>query len=283
MDSFLKEKLKKFKIEKLFVLARNTDKFLNEFPEFKSKKIEFIKGDLKKIEKLPFADIVIHAATSANQTHYKLNSSIERLNIEKGASNYIKIAKKIHKKSKIVYCSSGAVYGKQPNEIDKIDEDFPFQKINKLTPEKRDYAIGKRNAEEQIKELGNSGFNVAIARCFTFYGDYLPKDGHFAYGNFLNSAEQGKDIRINATHEVIRSYMHADELVESLIKIALSANSNCPVYNVGSDKEISIFDLANQIASNCNVRVTKPKNIDLKKIDLYVPNTDKLKRLLNNS
>ena len=211
LHSFLDNKLKKHKIESISVLSRNTDTFLQMYPQFKNEKIQYLKGDITTIDYLPEADIVIHAATSTSQKDYKINPKREKRNIEFGVSNYIKLAKQYHENSRIVYCSSGAVYGKQPIEVKKMSEDFPFQDINEFSPEKRDYTIGKRNAEEQIKELGKFGIKIAIARCFAFYGDYLPKEGHFAYGNFLNFAEKGKDIIVNATHEVIRSYMHADE------------------------------------------------------------------------
>lgn len=283
LDSFLRGRLKKHNINSICVLSRSTENFLQKYPEFKNDNIKCINGDITRISSLPEADIIIHAATSTNQYHYKLNSNIERLNIELGAKNYIKIAKKIHKKSKIVYCSSGAVYGKQPSEIEKIDEKYLFQDITHLHPLKRDYALGKRNAEIQFKEFGNTGFNVAIARCFAFYGDYLPEDGHFAYSSFLKSAKKGEDIKVTADNVVIRSYMHADDLVESLIRIAFNSDNTCPIYNVGSDKEISIFDLANKIASNYNVKVIKLKNIDLKEIDRYVPNTNKLKSLFKTN
>ena len=85
-------------------------------------------------------------------------------------ANYLNLASKFHKYSKIVYCSSGAVYGKQPKNIKNIKEDFPFLDIISLDEVKRDYALGKRNAESQIKKIGASGYNVSIARCFAFYG-----------------------------------------------------------------------------------------------------------------
>jgi len=279
LDSFSRGLLLKFQITEIIILSRSTNRFYISYPEFISPQITYIKGDITTIDFLPEADIVIHAATSTKQIDYKLNPKGEKRNIELGSTNYIELAKKLHKNAKIVYCSSGAVYGKQPIEVKKMSENFPFQDINELALEKRDYAFGKRNAEEQIKELGKFGIKVAIARCFAFYGDYLPKDGHFAYSSFLNSAEQGKDIRVNATHEVIRSYMHADELVENLIKIANQASPECPIYNVGSDEEISIFELAKKISKKHNVKVIKKNQIDLTKIDRYVPNIDKLRKL----
>ena len=280
LDSFIRGQLKDFYIKRVIVLARNIDKFFINHPNFKGQKnIEFIKGDIRTIQSLPSADIIIHAAASTNQINYKNNSNLERINIELGTSNYLKIAHKVHQKSKIVYCSSGAVYGKQPNHILKVKEDYPFQDLEDISLLKKDYTLGKRNAEKLILKSGEKGLNVSIARCFAFYGDYLPKEGHFAYGNFLNQAIQGKDIVIKAKNQVFRSYMHSDDLVKSLIKIAKQASPECPIYNVGSDKEISLFDLANKLASLYNVNVIKHQNIDFNTIDRYVPNTDKLKSL----
>jgi len=90
------------------------------------------------------------------------------------------------------------------------------------------------------------------------------------------------DVIVNAKHEVIRSYMHADDLVESLIKVAMSANPTCPIYNVGSDEPISIFSLAKNIAKEYNINVKIKDNIDLSVVDRYVPDTSKLKTILKN-
>ena len=279
MNSFISNKLDKFKISHLYILSRSVNNFKKAHHEFINPRIEYINGDIAFLDFLPEADLIIHAATSTRQIDYLNNPFGEKENTEKGVSNYIKLAKKFHKNSKIVYCSSGAVYGKQPSNLNNISEDFPFSDVKTLSVVKRDYALSKRNAESQIKEFGASGYSVSIARCFAFYGKYLPKDGHFAYSSFLESAKSGNDIIVNANHEVIRSYMHADDLVESLIKIALNSNPSCPIYNVGSDQAISIFDLAEEIAEKYDVKVIKKEQIDYDNVDRYVPNTDKLKRL----
>ena len=282
LDSFLKGKLKKFQIFEIIILSRSTDIFVNIHPELRHPKVTYIKGDISKLKTLPSADIVIHAATSAKEKDYIENPKRERENTEKGVLNYIKLAKKNHHNSKIIYCSSGAVYGKQPANVDKLKEDFPFQNIDEMSIIKKEYALSKRNAESYIANLGNEGFNVSIARGFAFYGKYLPDDGHFAYSNFLSSAIKGRDIVVEANHEVIRSYMHADKLVESLLSISLVSSTKCPIYNVGSDIPISIFSLAKEIAAKYNVNVVTKPNIDLNKIDKYIPNIDKLKSLLNS-
>ena len=279
IDSFLRKKLDKFQIKNIIVLSRSAELFLEQNPIFISPNIKFLNGDITSINKLPYADIVIHAATSSKQINYINNSNREKENTEKGVSNYLRLAKKYHKNSKIVYCSSGAVYGKQPSDILNIKEDYPFQDINNMSELKREYALSKRNAEKSFINSGQDGLNISIARCFAFYGKYLPEDGHFAYASFLKSAKKGRDIVVNANHEVIRSYMSADDLVDSLIEVVLTSDKSCPIYNLGSDVPISVFSLAQKIANKYNVNVITKNDVDFNIIDRYVPNIDKLKVL----
>ena len=117
LDSFVSGKLKKFQISQLIILSRSTDKFQILYPEFVSPNIKYINGDISIINYLPEADIIINAATSSNQKNYINDSSKEKKNTEDGIINYIRLATKFHKNARIVYCSSGAVYGKQPSDI----------------------------------------------------------------------------------------------------------------------------------------------------------------------
>jgi dTDP-glucose 4,6-dehydratase len=199
--------------------------------------------------------------------------------IEESTANYSRLAKFHHKQAKIVYCSSGAVYGQQPAGVDSISEEFAFQDVSEMVDYKRDYALGKRASELAIQKLGLEGLNVSIARCFAFYGKYLPKDQHFAYGNFIGAAEKGKPIEVHAKHSVVRSYMHADDMVHALIQIALDAKPECPIYNVGSDEAIELRDLAIKIASDYNVGVNT-SDIQNDFVDRYVPNVDRLSNLI---
>lgn len=280
LDYFIKKHFLKFNLDEIIVFSRNTDSFKQNYPELKNEKITYLNGDITKINNIPQADLIIHAASSSNKEKYIHNSSLEKSNNEESVFNFCKIIRKIKTNTKILYCSSGAVYGQQPSNVLKIKEDFIFQDVDTLEKDKRDYALSKRNAEKMIQELGKDGYNVSIARCFSFFGKYLPKDQHFAYGNFIKQAENKNDIKVNTKHQVIRSYMDADQLVESLIKICLSANSECPVFNVGSDKAISIFDLAENLALKYGVRVIKQNKINFNRVDRYVPNVNKLKKLI---
>ncbi len=279
LDLFIRGGLDIYSIEEIAILARRTEEFARNYPELINEKIQLIPADISACSMLPVADVVIHAASSTDARDYLADASKQRNNIEESIVNYCRLAKIYHKQAKIVYCSSGAVYGQQPSDVEFIYEEFAFQDVSEMVDYKRDYALGKRASEVAIQNLGLEGLSVSIARCFAFYGKYLPKDQHFAYGNFVSAAEQGKTIEVQAKHRVIRSYMHADDMVHALIRIALEAKPECPIYNVGSDEAIELRDLAIKIASEYNVGVNI-SDIQNDSVDRYVPNIKLLKKLL---
>jgi len=222
---------------------------------------------------------VIHAAASTDASRYLSHNEEEKQNIIKGTLNYCKLAKQYHKKSKIVFCSSGAIYGYQPEHEKYLTEDMAFGDIESLDEVKKSYAYAKRDAEFAIQKLGQAGLNVSIARCFSFVGRYLPKDQHFAIGNFIADGIAGRNIEVKSSKKVYRSYMYADDLIVWLMTLANASNPQCPIYNVGSDKEVEIRDLANIVSDIFNVNVSCSGS-SFEGVDRYIPSTQKAQKIL---
>ena len=274
LDSFQRGGLEKWGIERVIAMSRNALSLRKEAPQLISSKVELYSADITTATTTPAADIVIHAAASTDAARYLSRPLQEQQNIQAGTYNYCSLAKKFHAKSKILYVSSGAVYGKQPANLTHIPEDYVANDLSELPHGKRDYAFAKRDAEEAVKSLGQEGLSVSIARCFAFVGPWLPRNQHFAIGNFIEDGLHGRPITVKARNKVYRSYMHADDLVEWLMTIAAHANQLCPVYNVGSDKAILMDDLAKLIAQEFGVDTLIPEFRDAA-IDRYVPSITK--------
>lgn len=277
LDAYSRGLLSAWHIDKVIAMSRNATKLKFDHPELMSDTVELLEGDISTVDFLPKSDFVIHAAASTDASRYLSHDEEERKNIIKGTLNYCRLATKFHKDSRIVFCSSGAVYGYQPKDIQHLTEDMAFGNIEKLDKVKKSYAYAKRDAEFAIQKLGQSGLNVSIARCFAFVGKYLPKDQHFAIGNFLADGIAGRNIEVKATKKVFRSYMYADDLVEWLMTLAANSNKTCPIYNVASDQEFEIREVAHIISKVFNVGVKSVKCSNESIQDRYIPSVDKVK------
>jgi dTDP-glucose 4,6-dehydratase len=279
LDAYQRGLLNSWGVDSICVLARNAVSLSTYFPEFIDDSIKLINGDIATCNALPFADYVIHAAASTDAANYLARPEVEKKNIQAGTYNYCKLAEKFHRNSRIVYCSSGAVYGQQPADLEYLSEEFDCGSVDEMSPVKRDYAAAKRDAERAIRTLGSQGSAVSIARCFAFVGKYLPRDQHFAIGNFIQDGLMGRPINVKATIPVYRSYMYADDLVHWLMTICHSANPLCPIYNVGSDQAVTIGDLAELVAQKFTVDISKA-GLSKKSVDRYVPSITKAKEVL---
>jgi len=282
LDAYGRGLLNSWHIDSITVLARNACSLSIQFPELIDDSITLINSDIATCHELPFADYVIHAAASTDAANYLARPEVEKKNIQAGTYNYCKLAEKFHLNSRIVYCSSGAVYGQQPADLEYLSEEFDCGSVDEMSLVKRDYAAAKRDAEQAIRNLGSQGGAVSIARCFAFVGEHLPRDKHFAIGNFIQDGLMGRPINVKATFPVYRSYMHADDLVHWLMTICHSSNPLCPIYNVGSDRAVTIGELAELVAKRFAIEANKAE-LTQGNVDRYIPSTSKAKNELGLS
>ncbi|OGV76427.1 MAG: epimerase [Methylotenera sp. RIFCSPLOWO2_02_FULL_45_14] len=184
---------------------------------------------------------IIHAATDAS-ADLNENNPIGMFNtVVEGTRRVLDFA--VEKKpQRILYLSSGAVYGQQPWEMERVAEDW-IGAPNCLDP-RAAYAEGKRAAEMMCAIYGKQfGLQISIARIFALLGPYLSLGIHFAAGNFIRDAMQGKPVVVNGNGLPCRSYLYAADLTVWLWHLLVRGQLNT-AYNVGSDESVSIKQLA---------------------------------------
>jgi len=263
--------LKGLKLSHIIIISRKTKKIKSNY------KISFIKKNIKDIKKIPITNYIIYAA----------NSSDNKENLA-GFNNFKRLLNKDHKNTKILFTSSGAVYGQREIKKNMEENDsLSLTKINKFTGYKKNYAKTKIILEKEFKRLGKKGFKVSIARLFSFIGKRVFINKNFAITNLINQAKNNKSdsILISDNRDVYRSYMNSNDLIRWLISILINSNKSCNIYNVGSDEAISIKNLAKLISIKYNKKVKKKYNLSFdnnkRVIDYYVPSISKAKSELN--
>lgn len=246
------------------VLSRSPISFRARVPHLADHPaIELRQGDIRYFD-FPDGefDFIIHGA-SGSPGVFEI--------IARGTERILDFAEKT---KKTLFISSGAVYGKQPEGITHVSEDY--RNACDMTDSVSSYAVGKR-AGECLCALyfRRSGLQVKIARCFAFVGPYLPLNANFAIGNFIHDGLCGRPIQIQGDGTPYRSFLYAADLAIWLWTILFRGEANRP-YNVGSENGLTIKDLAHTVArafaSRPEVMIAR-QSVGGHSTERYVPST----------
>ena len=156
-----------------------------------------------------------------------------------GTLNVVEAAKKA-KIKKFIYAASASCYG-VPNK-------FPIKenaKKNTMYP----YAFTKWQAEELIMHWAKIySFPAISVRFFNAYGPRSRTSGAYGavFGVFLAQKLSKKPLTIVGNGNQTRDFIHVQDLVQALLKVAMSKKVN-EIYNIGSGKEIKVNHIAKLI------------------------------------
>lgn len=264
------------------VLTRNPDDFRARAPYFATDPaIELWEGDVRWFE-FPkgYFTHIIHGATDTSQAGAR--NPLELIEtIVSGTRRVLEFAR-FSRVRRLLYLSSGAVYGAQPPELATISEDH-LGACDPLDPRSA-YGEAKRLAEHLCILYGQEiGLESVFARGFAFVGPFLPLDTHFAIGNFIRDALYGDTIRIQGDGTPQRSYLYTADLAIWLW-IMLIKGCAGRAYNLGSNHSVNITDLAELVASE--LAPGKPVTIATMPAESgfcnrYIPSIDRARRELD--
>jgi dTDP-glucose 4,6-dehydratase len=229
----------------VYAVSRNPSAFISRHSWIANVTwLTWIEGDIRSFEHPAVKlDWVLHAATDTSAEAGRNPSVL--LDAIIGGTRHILGCAKACGASRVLLVSSGGVYGAQPGDVDYQSE-TSTSAPNALEPGNT-YGESKRVMELlgaiHAKETSST---VTVARCFAFVGPGLPLDGHFAIGNFIRDALSEPNISIRGDGRGVRSYLYAADLAVWLL-VLLVKGANQRAYNVGSDRDLSIADLARQV------------------------------------
>ncbi|MEM7161959.1 MAG: NAD-dependent epimerase/dehydratase family protein [Bacteroidota bacterium] len=181
-------------------------------------------------------DFVFHYAALVG-VQRTLKNPVSVLSDIEGIRNILDLSKNSRVK-RVFYSSSSEVYG-EPVEIPQNEKTTP---LNSKLP----YAIVKNVGEAYLRSYYQEfGLEYTIFRFFNTYGPKQSKD--FVISKFLRSAMKNEPLTVYGDGSQTRTFCYINDNVEACLKCFTEDRSINEVINIGSDKEISIRELAELI------------------------------------
>jgi UDP-glucose 4-epimerase len=139
---------------------------------------------------------------------------------------------------RVVFISSGTVYGNQPVQP-VVEGVIPNPRVP--------YAVSKIAAEYYVKSIGSLwGIETVCLRVFNAYGpgQHIPPVHTPVIPSFLRQAWENGTIVVHGDGNQTRDYVFVDDVVAAMVSAATAPEVNNLTINVGSGTETSIRELA---------------------------------------
>lgn len=206
-----------------------------------SKEVQFIRGDVNDRPKLwsllHEVDCVYHLAAKVSVPESVLYPR-EYNNVNVGGTVTLMEAMRDVGVRRVVFVSSGTVYGNQPMQ--------PVPETAVPNP-RAPYAVSKLAAEYYVKSIGALwGIETVCLRVFNAYGpgQRIPPVHTPVIPNFLRQAWENGTIVIHGDGNQTRDYVYVDDVVKAMQAASIAPEINTLTINVGSGTETSVKDLA---------------------------------------
>lgn len=220
-----------------------------------NKSFQFVEGTILNetlVDKLvERCDVIYHLAAAVG-VDLVVKKPLESLvtNI-KGSEIVLDMAHRYHKK--ILITSTSEIYGKNTNGPLKEDDDrilgSPLKvrwgySTAKAVDEMLAYIYWK---EKNVPTIIVRLFNTVGPRQTGAYGMVVPR--------FVNQALKNEDLTVYGTGKQTRCFLHVKDVIKTLIKLMNNKDAVGQVFNIGSQEEISVENLAKKITE-----ITKSKS-----------------------
>ncbi|MGQ9604103.1 MAG: GDP-mannose 4,6-dehydratase [bacterium] len=189
------------------------------------------------------SDVVFHLAAAVG-VNYVIENQIKSIQVNVGGTETVLEAASRWKRKVIVF-STSEVYGKSSAVPFKEDDD---RILGPTTTVRWSYAVTK--ALDEIMALAywrEKGSPVVILRCFNTCGPRQTGRYGMVLPRFVNQALKGEPITVYGDGRQTRCFASVYDLVDGVVKIADCDKAVGEIFNIGSDVEVSILELAKRV------------------------------------
>ena len=266
---------------KIYLEGRDLEKLRMRFEECEN--IDFLIYDMESPIKFEVSvDYIIHAAGNAHPAAFNGDPVGTIIGNVESTFALLEYLKK-HCGKRLLYVSSGEVYGQGDVSISAFKEEYAGY-VNALSP-RSCYPLSKRTTENLCvsywKQYG--GETVIVRPCHT-YGPCMTTTDNRAHVQFFHNALDGEDILLKSAGRQMRSYNYVADCVAGLLTVLINGEPG-EAYNLANpESRLTIAQLAAKIAKAESKKVVfeDPTSVEIANqspIAKQVLDTQKLEKL----
>jgi len=186
-------------------------------------------------------DFIIHAASQASPKFYSTDPVGTFAANIMGTWRMLETARDAQSEG-LLFFSSGEVYGRIDDPAIPVSE-TSFGSVDPVDV-RSCYAEGKRGGET-LCACWHSQFGIPakIVRLSHTYGPRMDLSDGRVFSDFVADVVAGRDIVMKSNGSARRPFCYLADTIQGIFTVLLRGNSG-EAYNVGSDSEISILELA---------------------------------------
>ncbi|MDE5763713.1 MAG: NAD-dependent epimerase/dehydratase family protein [Ruminococcus sp.] len=200
-----------------------------------------------------FVDYIIHAASPAFPAAFN-NDPVGTVLSNILGTKYLLDYSKDHGTNRMLYISSGEVYGQGDLNLDSFDESYAG--YVDPTSARSCYPNGKRAAETLcVSYTKQFGVDTVIVRPSHTYGPTVTKADNRANAQFVNKGLAGENIVLNSAGNQMRSYTYLADSASAILTV-LTSGESCNAYNIAnSHSRTTIVGFAKEVANQTGTKV----------------------------
>lgn len=215
-------------------------------------------------------DLVIHTASPSNITQISSFEELEWANLG--------ILREIFKLNphKIVYISSGEVYGGGKTDEERLLNSFSSEQIRDW------YPITKLAAESELLLFQKKyDVEVCVIRLFHTFGPGVKPDDGRSFADVLWGATLRNQIILKSKGDQVRTFLYLSDALEGIMLLAFNKRPGFMTVNLGSAIPKSILEFAKITASitGAKIRFETTENFHHSPNEIIIPSVDRLSLL----
>ncbi|WP_295089423.1 NAD-dependent epimerase/dehydratase family protein [Ruminococcus sp.] len=238
----------------VYAMDLSAERLATRYEGIDTDKLHFVEHNVNELPDFDFAvDYIIHAASPAFPAAFN-NDPVGTVMSNILGTKYLLDYGKDHGTKRMLYISSGEVYGQGDLSLEAFEETYAG--YVDPTSARSCYPNGKRTAETLcVSYTKQFGIDTVIVRPSHTYGPTVTKADNRANAQFVNKGLAGEDIVLNSAGNQMRSYTYLADSASAILSVLTSGESG-NAYNIANSASITtIAGFAKEVASQTGTKV----------------------------